>query len=202
MMHASARSIVIKVAGTVTLIGAVALVAILAATPSSQGLRSHARTPATSGPKRSLDASVAKTYTSLQQLRQDAASVAVLKPSGVTRVETVAGIPFTLATVAVAQTISGAALPSTLELRQLGNGSDSRFPLVSDAKAYLAYLQPFEFERGAPIAGQYVVIGGLQGLFEGTPTSPSGASASFARVDPDATALPSNVTVQQAASSQ
>jgi len=75
--------------------------------------------------------------------------------------------------------------------------------LVSDAKMYLAYLQPFELQPGVPIPGQYVVIGNLQGLFEQAggqvaPTPTGAASTTFDRVDQEAPALPSTVTVQDA----
>ena len=145
-----------------------------------------------------------KGYASLQQLRQDAAAVAVVKPTTTTRIENVQGVPFTLTTVTVVEMISGPALPNSFALRQTGVSTDPRLPLVSSTKMYLAYLQPFELQPGVPIAGQYVVIGNLQGLFEqasgqAAPT-PAGANATrFTRVDPEATALPSTVTVQDAA---
>jgi hypothetical protein len=150
---------------------------------------------------------VAKEYTSLGELRQDATSVAVLSPNSVRHVETIAGVPFTVTTVNVVETISGATLPATLELRQSGDGSDPSLPVVSNSRGYLAYLEPFELQRGAPVTGEYVVVGVLQGLFEqvdgqSVPTGPAAAaSTTFGRVDPDATSLPSTVTVAQATAS-
>jgi hypothetical protein len=153
-----------------------------------------------------IDTSQVKEYTTLHDLRQDATSVAILRPSSVTRIETIKGIPFTVTTASVVQTLSGPSLPSTIELRQTGDGSDPDYPIVSDTKSYLAYLQPFELQPGVPVGNEYVVIGSLQGLFvrAGTaaaPQSPPAPSTTFDRVDPSATALPSTITFQQAQSS-
>lgn len=153
-----------------------------------------------------IDTSDVKEYTSLHDLRQDATSVAILTPSSTTRIETIKGIPFTVTTVSVKQTISGTPLPPTIELRQTGDGSDPNYPIVSDTRSYLAYLQPFEFQPGVPVGNQYVVVGGLQGLFAqagagAVAASPPTAATTFDRVDPSATALPASITLQQAQAS-
>lgn len=177
-----------------------------------------ATSPAPSAPARSasagravqgrIDTSDVKEYTSLQALRQDATSVAILRPSSVTRIEMIKGIPFTVTTASVVQTVSGPSLPSTIELRQTGDGNDPDYPVVSDTESYLAYLQPFELQPGVPVGNEYVVIGSLQGLFVQTrsgtaapPAGPPSATTTFDRVDPSATALPSTITLQQAQSS-
>lgn len=197
-----------KVVGLLSLVGVVAALAavIVAAAP---GQDSQHRARASTHPiRRTFHASSSdvKGYASLQQLRQDATAVAVLKPTTTTRVETVQGVPFMLTTVTVVQMISGTTLPASFILRQTGGGRAPSSPVVSSAKMYLAYLQPFEFQAGVPIRGQYVVIGDLQGLFEqvggpSTPTPAGAASATFGRVDQEATALPSTVTVHDAANS-
>lgn len=197
-----------KVVGLLSLVGVIAvLVAVItAATP---GQHSQHRARASAHPTRRTfhaSSSDVKGYASLQQLRQDATAVAVLKPTMTTRIETIQGAPFMLTTVTVVQTISGTTLPASFVLRQTGDGKEPSSPVVSSAKMYLAYLQPFEFQPGVPIRGQYVVIGDLQGLFEqvGGPSAPTpagAAAATFARVDQEATALPSTVTVHDAANS-
>lgn len=218
----SHKAIAVVAAGLVGVaVSLIAVVGMLPATGSSRGAGSEPPASRVRAVQERFDVSDVKAYSSLQNLRQDATSVVVFRPSSVTRVETITGVPFTVTTVSVVQTISGTPLPSVIELRQLGNGTDPSFPLVSDSNLYLAYLQPFEFQPGVPVGQQYVVIGGLQGIFEqiGAQSAvPSGSAApststklaplttpapstSFARVDPDAVALPSTITVQQAQTS-
>ncbi len=150
-------------------------------------------------------ADVAESYGSLVALRHDATTVAVLQPTGATRSESIDGIPWTISTVNVLETVSGEQIPGGLGLRQLGSGDGSvPGPLASPADLYLAYLQPYR-TLGGLVAGQYVVIGSLQGLFE-DPTSdatavlaPSARSdKSFARIDPDNTVLPAAISIAQA----
>jgi hypothetical protein len=203
-MHTPLRAIVIRLVGFAVVTGAVvALVASLAAGPTAHWPRSGVQSSVGSRATTThFDTSQVKEYASLAALRQDASSVGVLKPTGATTVQTVDGVPFTVATVTIVQTISGMKLPATLELRQTGNGSDPTLPLVSDQNLYLAYLQPFQFQPGVPVGDQYVVVGVLQGLFENVGGSPAdAASASYSRVDPEATGLPPSVTTAQAAAS-
>jgi hypothetical protein len=148
--------------------------------------------------------SLAIGYVSLAQLRRDAAAVALLKPTGATTVTAIEHVPFTVATVNVLETVSGAPLPSTLGLRQTGAAGafvQGCPPLVSRSDVYIAYVAPFEFQRGGPIAGQYVVVGGGQGLFRHAgPAPPANESAeSFMRVHPSASSsLPAQISISQA----
>jgi hypothetical protein len=149
-----------------------------------------------------FDTSNVKAYSSLQDLRADASSVAVIDPSSVTHVETINGIPFTVTTATVQETVSGQTLPSTIELRQTGDGTDPNWPLVSSSATYLAYLQPFHFSSGGQVGDQYVVVGGLQGLFSHTPRDLSATgSTSFHSVGDHGPGVPSTVTVDQARAS-
>lgn len=156
----------------------------------------------TSAPKQGVvEPSVAKSYTSLGQLRHDATSVALLRATGKRTTTNIGGITYTISKVAVLKTISGSSLPLTIALRQLGTvGNSQGPPVISTTGVYIAYIQQFRNISGA-IAGQYVVIGGTQGLFYdskgSTGTSPS--STSFVRVNPDATRLPAAISLTQAA---
>lgn len=197
------RSIQMLVAFGITIVLTAMVIHLLTSPAPSATARSAER-----GVQGRIDTSDVKGYTSLHDLRQDATSIAILRPSSVTRTETIKGLPFTVTTASVVQTVSGTSLPSTVELRQTGDGSDPDYPIVSDTRSYLAYLQPFEFQPGVPVGNEYVVIGSLQGLFVQTasgaaapPASPPSAATTFDRVDVTATALPSTITLQQAQSS-
>lgn len=166
-------------------------------------------------PGHHLDVSYAHAYSSLAQLRNSASSVAVLRATGSSTVITIGatghGIPWTLSTVNVVRQLSGPALPPSFELRQLGKAgvpvSTGDIPvadsLVSKGGVYIAYLQPFTMGNG-PVAGQYVTVGGLQGLFRDSqpgsnPIAPGNMSAkTFNRVDPNNPSLPAQISVTQA----
>ena len=145
---------------------------------------------------------VAKSYTSLAQLRQDATWVALVRATGKSVTTTVGGVPYTISTVAVLKTVSGPPLPATIGLRQLGKvGNSQGLPVVSAIGTYIGYIQQFKDLSGV-VAGQYVVIGGTQGLFydaSGAPTNPK--LAAFARVNQDAIGLPAAISLAQAAQS-
>ncbi len=206
MKNLASRFVTVFTVGLLVSAGAIILLVAVLAGNSAPRIHHHRQILAsTKPPARALiETSAVKAYTSLSQLRQDATSVAILTPTSVTRVETIGPVPFALTTVTVSQQVGGVQLPTTLELRQLGDGSAPGYPVVSPGNRYLAYIQPFELHRGVPVPGEYVVIGGLQGLFEdagGSSASPAGASESFRRVDGDASALPMSVTAQQASAS-
>lgn len=149
--------------------------------------------------------SVAISYTSLAGLRRDASAVALLRPTGETTVRSIDSVPFTIAKVKILKTVAGGALPSTLGLRQLGRagltGGDSCTPLVYENDVYLAYLVPYRLRRnGPPISGQYVSVGGAQGLFHhvGASSVWDTSARSFVRLDPDATSLPPRISILDA----
>jgi hypothetical protein len=148
-------------------------------------------------------------YQSLRQLHAAATAAAVLKPTSESRVVYVAGLPFTVTSVKVIATILGRPLPTTIGLREVGTsstylaGEPGIATVVSPRSEYLAYLQPFTFGNG-PVPGQWVVVGGLQGLYrhEGVvgeggsrATVPRPGVKSYLRVDPGATLLPGAVSV-------
>ena len=62
---------------------------------------------------------LAGVYKGLAQLRCDAASVALFRPSGAVMVSAIKRVPFTIATVTVLKTVAGVRLPATCGLRQL-----------------------------------------------------------------------------------
>jgi hypothetical protein len=168
-----------------------------------------ARSAATATSARSpvhIACSVAVAYRSLAQLRRAATAIAVLRPTGASRVIHVAGGPYTLATVTVLGTVSGRRLPATLQLRELGGPGvvlDGCFPEVSTGHTYLAYLVPFRRRRNGPgVPGQYFIVG--PGLFElaGASSTALGPAARFKRLGPDTgSRLPAQITVRQAARS-
>ena len=147
-----------------------------------------------------LYASQAKQYTSLAQLTQDATSVAVIQSTGAAKTETDGGIPWTITTMRVIRLVAGSALPSTLDLRQAGDGTTVGYPVVSTGNLYLAYVQPFELQPGVQAStGQFVAIGGLQGLFEQSGTRvPGDSTSAFAPVTPGSDSLPANVSIADA----
>lgn len=142
---------------------------------------------------------MAVAYTSLSQLRRAAAAVVVFKPTGATSVGTIGTMPYTISTVRVLQRVSGPALPATFGLRQTGKAPvviEGCDPLVSRGHVYLAYVTGFRLGRTGPtVRGQYVVVGGAQGIFERV------HDTTFARLDPGAGSLPARITIAQAASS-
>jgi hypothetical protein len=151
--------------------------------------------------------SAAVEYRSLAQLRRDATSVAVFAPTGANTVIRIAGVPFTLAKVRLVATVAGARLPATLRLRQLGARRATSVagcgPLVAAGSVYLAYVAPFKLRAHSPgVPGQYVVVGGTQGLFAHQGHAPVGdrSARSFHRVDPDSR-LPQRISIARAARS-
>src|ERR1700759_4464700 len=102
--------------------------------------------------------SFADDYKSLAQLRRDAASVAVVSPTGAVRRRVVSRIPMEDATVRVIQLVTGKRLPATFTLLDVAgpklDGSENCSPTISKGNAYLVYLMPLPRGRhrrpGAP----------------------------------------------------
>jgi hypothetical protein len=183
------RSRLYLTAGVAVLIAGAAIL-LVSAGPGAR-LRSH-RTHA--------DVSVVKVYTSLQALRGDATSVAVIRPTALSHVETVSGASFTVTTVTVQRTVAGATLPQTIELRQTSGGQeDSQSAVVSPSNAYLVFLQPFQFTPGTQVGGQWVVVGDPQGLYVRPASAPTSDSTPFSAVAPGPPGLPSQITPAQVA---
>ncbi len=148
--------------------------------------------------------STAVDYRSLAQLHHDANAVAVLAPTGAQTVVRIAGVAFTTANVARLATVAGGRLPRTFRLRQLGAPGAARGdgcgPLVAPGSVYLAYLVPFKLRsHGRGLPGQYVVVGGTQGLFKHEGPSPvdDRSAPSFRRVDPESP-LPARISIAEA----
>lgn len=120
-------------------------------------------------------------YRTLRALGRAASSIAVLAPTAITHPVSTVGVPFTITRVRVLETLAGKPLTAVIWLRQTGSvtavPTGGCEPLVSSKRRYLAYLAPFTSRPGGPhIDGQYVVVGGSQGLFELQHPQPAPAS--------------------------
>ena len=136
-------------------------------------------------------------YKDLAQLRRNATSVVVFKPTGARRVRKIAGIPFTISAVAVRERVAGRRVPSTLTLRQTGAaGVQGCETSVSPNDVYLAYLAPFRWRRGGPaVRGQYVAVG----LFEHAGSiMPSESAVAFSSLIREQPSLPAKISIAQA----
>ncbi len=117
-----------------------------------------------------IDCDSAISYGSLRALGRAASSIAVLAPTAAKRTLSMGGVPITITRVRVLETLAGKPLATTIKLRQTGSSavipSGACEPLVSSGRRYLAYLAPFTLRPGGEqIDGQYVIVGGSQGLF-------------------------------------
>ncbi len=114
-----------------------------------------------------VEASRAKTYQTMSELRKD--SMAVLRVTATANRKSTAAdqagqgpLQAVLTTVHVDKVISGSLARGTVQIRQLsspGGPSEDLPPLLAAGQAYYLYVMPFEFVRAHPIAGVYVVIG-------------------------------------------
>lgn len=110
-------------------------------------------------------------YRTLRALGRAAGSIAVLAPTAITHQVSTVGLQVPITRVRVLETLAGKRLAPVIWLRQTGSVTavprGGCEPLVSSKQRYLAYLAPFTSRPGGPqIDSQYVVIGGIQGLFE------------------------------------
>jgi hypothetical protein len=142
-------------------------------------------------------------YTSLAGLRRAATAVAVLRPTGQATVRSIDSIPITIAKVKILTAVAGSPLPATLGLREDGRPGDlgGCAPLVSGNNVYLAYLVAFRLRRnGPPINGQYVSVGGAQGLFRhvGSRSLSDTSARSFVRLAPAGIPLPPRISILEA----
>lgn len=156
-----------------------------------------------------ISCSFAVDYKSLAQLRRDAASVAVVSPTGAVRTRVVSGLPMKDATVRVVELVAGRRLPSSFTLFDVADsrieGSENCSPTISKGNAYLVYLTPFRLHRkGPPGAGRFSVVGGPQGNYIHTGTAPPGDAneRSFVHQMSDVgTSLPQRISVADARNS-
>lgn len=203
----------LRVAASLSLLVVALLLIVVGRPHGTAGDRmSHARPPQVPRSRYQVhvEADAATSYASLAQLRGDANSVVLLRPTTSSRVESVNGNPFTITTVSVEKTISGSPVAANVELRQLGSGNTSGDSfVVSAGRPYVAYVTPFEFIPGQPVGNEYVIIGGDQGLFEGSAAPVTDVmnrafdptARAFARVDGSASALPDRISVHDAGAS-
>jgi hypothetical protein len=124
-----------------------------------------------------ITCSFAVDYKSLDQLRRDTASVAVVEPTGAVRTRVVSGIPMKDARVRVVEHVAGKRLPSTFTLRDIADGSvagsQDCSPRISKGNAYLLYLTRFRLHpKGPGERGRFVVVGGPQGAYMHAATPP------------------------------
>jgi hypothetical protein len=151
-----------------------------------------------------IDASVASSYGSISQLEAASTSTVLLRATASTTSSTVGRVPWTTTAMTVVQVEAGPSLPGTILLRQLGPGVGA--PVVDAGQLYLAYIQPFQWTPGGPdVANDYVVIGGLQGLYQEAASyagaMPDASAQAFDRVDALASALPATLSLDQATTS-
>ncbi len=128
-----------------------------------------------------MEGSSVRSYSSLAELNKDATLVALITPTGTAHVESISGVPFTVATASISRVFKGSASSSLLDVRQLGDATSGG--LMVTGQSYVAFLQPFELLHGHPTS-QYVVIGGLAGLYWQT------SSGMLQRVDAHSVDLP------------
>ncbi|MGI8682559.1 MAG: hypothetical protein ACR2JO_10640 [Mycobacteriales bacterium] len=124
------------------------------------------RQPQTNPSGHQVEVSRAKSYQTMSELRKDA--TAVLRVTATAHRKSTpadqAGqgpLRAILTTVHVDKVISGALASGTVQIRQFSpGGASDEFPLLLAAgQAYYLYVMPFEFVRGHPIPGIYVVVG-------------------------------------------
>lgn len=138
----------------------------------------------------------------LQDLDRRATAVAVVQPTGKSRIEDFApakgvpSTPFPIVEVKVVEVLKGS-LPDLIDLREGYTYFDDKgteIPVVSGPAQFLLYLEPYTLGDGSPWNGQWVTTAWLSGIFMDLGTN----SGVFTRVDPDSTVLPRELTVAQA----
>ena len=101
-----------------------------------------------------ISCSFAVDYKSLAQLRRDAASVAIVSPTGAVRTRVVSGLSMKDATVRVVELVAGRRLPASFTLVDVADsgieGAENCSPTISAGNAYLVYLRPFRPHRKGP----------------------------------------------------
>lgn len=153
-----------------------------------------------------VSCSFAVDYQTLAQLRRDAASVAVVEPTGAIKRRREGGIPVKDATVRVVEFVAGGRLPSTFTLRDVADsaaeGSENCSPTVSKGNAYLLYLTRFRLRTTGPgDRRRLVVVGGPQGAYvhAGTPPPADPAQRSFVHQSSDVgRSLPQQISIADA----
>lgn len=130
---------------------------------------------------------------SMSTLTASASSVAVVEPTGRSRVEYVTNIPFTVTTVRVVDSLSGTQLGGEIEIRQPGRSSVEDQAILQPGGRYLAYLEPFMLEPGKVVnPSEFVITGGGAGLYAST------GGAAYSKVDVESSGLPAQTTIGQA----
>ena len=181
-----------------------AFVAALTIAGCGTAARSATRDAPVTG--RQVSCSFAVDYKTLAQLRHDAASVAVVSPTGAVRTPIASGIPMKDATVRVIELIAGKRLPATFTLLDVADpeldGSQNCSPTISKGNAYLVYLTPFRLRRkGPPAARRFIVVGGPQGNYIHTgaaPPSDPNARAFVHQMSDVGASLPQRTSVAEA----
>jgi hypothetical protein len=131
-------------------------------------------------------------YQTIGGLQADSAAVAVVRATSAKRVEIVAGIPFTVTTVSVLQSLAGPQLGSTLSLRQLGSATirpEAGGGPVQSNMDYVVFLQHFTFGAGHD-TDQFIVTGEPAGLF-------GFRAGRLSRLDPESIDLPASLSLPE-----
>lgn len=131
-----------------------------------------------------------------------ATAVAVVQPTGKSRIDLVVvdefdlGTPFPVVELRVIELIKGD-LPPVIELRQGYTYVDDKgqeIPVVSGSAQFLLYLEPYSLGDGKPWNGEWVTSAWLSGVYMDLGVD----SGTFTRLDPDREALPDELTVDDA----
>ena len=99
-------------------------------------------------------------YNSVQDF-SEAADLVVRGKAGTSDITKIEGMAFTLTTFKVIESLKGKSAES-ITIRQVGSKRDNidfLAPVLDWGKEYILFLDEFEFERGNPIPGEYVVLG-------------------------------------------
>ncbi|MDQ3757114.1 MAG: hypothetical protein M3394_04625 [Actinomycetota bacterium] len=115
-----------------------------------------------------LHTSRALEFPSLKHVAHEADAVVEIAVDAAGVVETVGNMPFTVTEARVAGVLKGRDVGRTIRLRQVGSAQGAGLvpegELLQAGKRYVAIVVPFTFGDYKP-TGQYVVVGGWQGLY-------------------------------------
>jgi hypothetical protein len=137
-----------------------------------------------------IQASRLKAYSSLDELAADATVVVLLEATDEVATGLNGGIPYTTTRAVVVRVLGGTLVGQTIMLRQLGGSNTNlRDTIVMPGRTYIAFVNPFEFEKHRT---EWVVVGEPAGLFVCD-------AGGFRNVDLDASSagLPERVTLAE-----
>ncbi len=114
---------------------------------------------------------LAKHYKDLHELTADATLIVEGTVTSTEREETIGAAKFKVRTINLTHVLAGRGVrtadPASVAVRFPDEGTDTTdLPAFHKGQAVLMYLVPFVFDRSQPTnTGEYVLVGGPQGLF-------------------------------------